>query len=128
MLIRYTGDAGARHLRDWHWTRENGYTVDVPDRTEALELLTLRDFAVAPTDPLGQICGPAVAAELALLGIATLPELADLTREQAAEFAERLRVPRPQIGEWALAAHRALGRDAIAETSPARRRRATKEH
>lgn len=52
MLIHYTGDAGARHIGDLHWTRENHYTVDVADAQLAANLITTDEFEAVPDAPL----------------------------------------------------------------------------
>ncbi len=107
MRLRYRGDAGARHVGDYHWTRDNGYVADVREPELVVALLVEGDFCLDASDPLVEIVGPAAAGELALAGVTSLADLAEATRARARELSERLRVSRAQIGEWAVAAHAA---------------------
>ncbi len=129
MLIHYTGDAGARHVAGLSWTAANGYLVDVTDAEVIVTLLVEGDFQVDVADPLAAIVGRATAGELALAGIGGLRDLAQVTQDEAAQLAERLRVRRTQIGEWALAAHNELERrHVVPELKSTARRGRAKAH
>ncbi len=107
MLIQYIGDAGARHVGDYHWTRANGYVVDVTDPEQAAQLLTQHGFAVSAADPLAQLAGTTLAAELTLEGIAILHELARLDDAGIARLADNLKaVNVDQVARWVATAQR----------------------
>lgn len=113
MRIRYNG-SGRRRLGDLVWDRENGYVVDVSAEVAAA-LLTYPypQFSLDESEPLlelGCILGFQVA-ELALAGVGSVEELAELDDAGAEEVAAELGVEPPLVGWWIDQARMLLGLD-----------------
>lgn len=122
MRIRYVGAATVRewtHGETYAWKRENGYVVEVTDAEFASELLTHPpgDFGVADDEPILSVTGiePKDAAELTLLGIVTLEQLAALDDADLARVEAAMTVSGEQVRTWRAEAGGLLKQRAEAE-------------
>lgn len=123
MKIQYVGAATVRAWRydgeDYLWTPENFYTLEIADANLAGELLTHPpgDFVIAPDDALTTLDGIGAqrAAELTLLGIATLEDVAALDEDDVARVAVATSVSAAQVRDWRAQALAAMRRQTEAE-------------
>jgi predicted flap endonuclease-1-like 5' DNA nuclease len=108
MKIRYVGAATVRAWQhdgaQYLWTPENLYTLEIADAELAGELLTHPpgDFVIAPDDALTALDGIGAqrAAELTLLGIATLEDAAALDDDDVARVELAMSVSAAQVRDW----------------------------
>jgi len=122
MRIRYLGAATVRewtHGETYAWNRENEYVVEVADAEFASELLTHPpgDFGVADDEPMLSVTGIGRkdAAELTLLGIVTLEDLAKLDEDSGARVEAAMGVSGEQVRAWRTEAGALLKQRAEAE-------------
>jgi endonuclease III len=111
MRIRFTEDTniiGRRIVGDYVWDKSNGYVTDVPDKEQALNLITHPGFEVDKSDELCTLegVGPVKAAALALAGVGSLEDLATLDKEGVERVAQEVGVPATQVRSWAKQATR----------------------
>lgn len=102
MLIRFTGPR--HHLRYWgpyEFSREAGFVHEVSAEDAALMLTTPRErFAVDEAEPLLQVMSAEQAGLLALEGVGSVGDLANLAGERVKEVAKALRVRRTTVEAW----------------------------
>lgn len=102
MRIKYTG-SGRRVLGGYVWEEANGYVVDV-DAETAANLLTYPrpGFVVAPDEPLLALEGadPENLAVLALAGVASVTELARLSKARQKRVAEETGLSPDGLQVW----------------------------
>lgn len=118
MKIRYVGAATVRMWQydgtDYLWTPENQYALEIVDANLAGDLLTHPpgDFVIAEDDALTALNGIGAqrAAELTLLGIATLEELAALDDDGITRVEQVMAVSAAQVRDWRAQALAALRR------------------
>lgn len=93
MRIQYVGLAGIRLIRDYRWEEGNGFVADVDAQTAA-ELLTYPrpDFRLSNDDPLLALEGMTeiLAAHLALYGVGSIDDVANLSPVIADSLSERI--------------------------------------
>lgn len=108
MRIRYVGKAT---IREWthgevthRWMPENAHTLEIEDAELVVELLTHppSDFVIAEDEPLLAISGIGAqrVAELALVGIATVHDLAVLDDDGIARVEKAIAASEAQVRVW----------------------------
>ncbi len=104
MRIQYVSSATVRIWDGLWFTPENGHTVEVTDANVVADLLTHppSDFAVAEDEPLLTLDGMdrTRAAQLAMAGIASLDELAEVSTEREQELATEMNVDAGIVQQW----------------------------
>lgn len=108
MRIRYVGAATVRvweyNDEPLRWTPENKHTLDITDANLATELLTHPpgDFAIAFDDELTALDGIGAqrAAELTLLDIASLEDIAELDEDGITRIERAMSVSAAQVRDW----------------------------
>ncbi len=99
MRIYYGGPAQARTMGEANWDRGNRWTVDVPAKTAAEALCQPGEqFEVAQDEELRMLKEMTDEAlfELAIAGVGSLRDLANLRDDQAKEFSVTL----PKLAAW----------------------------
>jgi predicted flap endonuclease-1-like 5' DNA nuclease len=103
MLIRYVGP-GVRIIHPYVWDQSNGFVADVCEPELAANLLTYPypEFVLMTDEPLLAVkgIGEQTAAELALAGVATLAQLAELDETGIERVAASIHGSKKQVTVW----------------------------
>lgn len=103
MRIKYVGP-GVRIIHPYVWDPSNGFVVDVCEPELAANLLTypFPEFQLMPDEPLLTVdgSGEQTVAELALAGVATMKQLAELDAAGIERVAASMHVTKKQVTAW----------------------------